>query len=569
MFTGPLPLYRRAIPIYVGTIVLPVGVLLWLGLQSFELQRQSLARLTAEKLQSAVESNTRTAAAAALSNHSHPIAKHFFTIEHGVVTKPALHAPLPRPAPPEFSEAERQELDRPDLALASYRRLSGRPATEPLAMWCIARVLSELGRDAEARATWRELAGKYPDERDLSDRPYGIVGALNAGDTAGLLEKIIAGRWELSADQADSFLSRLGAGPASPYLDQFRFAEELAAKFKAPRAPREGEIDSYEFGAHRIFYRSDGPNRIVGFLVNPAWTTALTSRLSGELGIATRDHQALLMYAGALGVVLLVLSAGVVLLWRDVVRETRLTRLRSDFVSGVSHELKTPITLVRLYGETLLRQRSLDDGQRTEFYRIITRESTRLGRLVDQILTFSRVEQGNERYELTEGDVAPVIAGVVDDYGEWLERAGFEVTRTIPAETPPVRFDSAAISQAVINLLDNAAKSSGAARTIAVRLEPERLRSASRSRTTASALRRPIRVASSNGFTGRRTGRAKADMASACSWCATSWRPTAAAPRSRASPDAAARSGCSFRLSTPASARELARTEREPRGSRE
>jgi two-component system phosphate regulon sensor histidine kinase PhoR len=127
---------------------------------------------------------------------------------------------------------------------------------------------------------------------------------------------------------------------------------------------------------------------------------------------------------------------------------------------------------VRLYGETLLRHRSLDDDQRTEFDRIITRESARLGRLVDQILTFSRVEQGNERYELAEGDVAPVIAGIVDDYGEWLEQSGFEVTRTIPAETPPVRFDSAAISQAVINLLDNAAKYSGSARTIAIRLEP-------------------------------------------------------------------------------------------------
>jgi two-component system phosphate regulon sensor histidine kinase PhoR len=128
---------------------------------------------------------------------------------------------------------------------------------------------------------------------------------------------------------------------------------------------------------------------------------------------------------------------------------------------------------VRLYGETLLRQSALRDDERREFYRIITRESARLGRLVDQILSFSRLDRGTSGYNLTEGDLAPVIEGVVDDYAEWLQKAGFIVTRMIPGETPPVRFDPAAISQAVINLLDNAIKYSGDARDIAVRLGSE------------------------------------------------------------------------------------------------
>ena len=69
------------------------------------------------------------------------------------------------------------------------------------------------------------------------------------------------------------------------------------------------------------------------------------------------------------------------------------------------------------------------------------RESERLGRLVDQILTFSRVERGDQSYRLEEGDVAPVIARIIDDYREYLERAGFSLERVLPESAPPVRFD--------------------------------------------------------------------------------------------------------------------------------
>ena len=93
-------------------------------------------------------------------------------------------------------------------------------------------------------------------------------------------------------------------------------------------------------------------------------------------------------YGGAIALVVLMLSSGVLLLLRDVSREARTNRLRSDFVSSVSHELKTPITLIRLYSETLLRHVGFKEEERADFTRIILRESDRLGRLVEQILTF-------------------------------------------------------------------------------------------------------------------------------------------------------------------------------------
>jgi signal transduction histidine kinase len=461
----------RPVLIYLLTIVGPVCVLLWLGVQSFDRQRQALATLTAEKLSAAMEARTREAAEAALRDPSHPIATHFFTFEDGELVRPALRAPLPAPLPSAFADADRLETDRPDLALAVYRRLARNAPHAALASSRVARCLARLGRHAEAADAWRALAVQHADERDPYGRPYGIVAAIQAGATTGLLEQIIRGRWELSADHAEYFVTQLGGNGAEAYLDRYRFARELASAFRPVSGTSEGELTSDTVAGRRLFYRADGPRRIIGFATSAPWLEALSERMQSELGIANDDGRDLRIHFGAVALVSLLLSAGVVLLVRDTSRDARTNQLRSDFVSGVSHELKTPITLVRLYGETLLRHDTLTTAERREFYRIITRESARLGRLVDQILSFARIERGELTYEMKEGDLAPLAAGVVEDYREWLEHAGFTVQVAIPESAPPVRFDPAAVSQALVNLLDNAAKYSGVSKEIAATLD--------------------------------------------------------------------------------------------------
>jgi signal transduction histidine kinase len=466
-------LYRRSILIYAGTIVAPVWALMWLGIQSMERQQQALTTLTAEKFATELDRRMRSAAQIALSHGSHPVARYFFTINQGTVTRPLLEAAPPAPTPPEFLEPERQEiaLNRPDLALESYRKLLASHRRDALALSRVARCLAKLGRSDGARDAWRRLAVEHPDERDLSHRPYGIVGAIEAGDTVGLYDAIASGRWELSADQATYFLSRLDPQRFSPYLDQFRFARELAERFHPRHTVHEGELYADDIGADRIFYRGEPHNRIIGFAVNEQWVqVTLRPQLERELGIGKTARQELVMYGSAIAVVLLLLTAGLLLLLRDISRETRINRVRSDFVSGVSHELKTPITLIRLYSETLLGGARFSDLERTDFYRIIARESERLGRLVDRILTFSRVERGAQIYNFEEADPAPVISRILKDYREYLERAGFRLEQSLLETVPAVRFDSAALSQAIVNLLDNAVKYSGDSRDIAVRL---------------------------------------------------------------------------------------------------
>jgi signal transduction histidine kinase len=460
---------RRAILIYLATIVVPSLCLVWLGVRSFETQRRALAALQEEKLTGETEKEMRSVAERALAAHSGAIAKYYFTIEHGAVTKPALHARPPQVEPTEFIEAERQEALHPEVAIKRYQDLFAAHHHESLALSRIARVLANLGRAGESRTVWRKLATSYPDDRDPFHRPYGIVAAINAGDTQGLYDEIASGHWELSGDQAEYFLNQLDPKRTTPYLDQFQFARELNDQFRPPGVLRQGQIYSYSFLGHRIFYIDEGHDTITGLDVDLDWVGhTLRPQLAHSLEIADGTRRDLGVYGGAIAAVLLILSAGVVLLWRDLSRETRLNRLRADFVSSVSHELKTPITLIRLYGETLLR--GIDDQHREDFCRIIMRESMRLGRLVDGVLSFSRVERGNQIYSFVESDLAPVVARVVDDYRDYLERSGFRLDRALAEASPPVRFDPAALSQAVVNLLDNAVKYSGDSREIAVRL---------------------------------------------------------------------------------------------------
>jgi signal transduction histidine kinase len=464
------PRYRRTLLIYGGAIVLPAIAFLWLGIRSVESQRQALLTLRADKLTRETEAAIRAAAVEVLAGKRHPIAKYLFEFDSGVLVSPALDSPPPQASPAEFEQAEDEELsrNRPDLALESYRRLLN-GGSAPLALGRVARCLAKLGRHAEARAAWRALATKYPDERDLAGRPWGIVAAIEAGDVAGLFELISTGRWTLAADQAEYFLRRLSPGRHSVYLQRFEFARELHDRFSPPQSVPDNGLNEYAFGTWRIFWRGGGIGRIVGMAVDDEWVSeSLRPRLKRHLGITDNGGHEAAVYGAAVAAVTAVLLAGLVLLLRDVSREARINRLRSHFVSSVSHELKTPIAVIRLYGETLLEHEYFDDRKRREFYATIARESRRLAALVDRVLDFSRTERGSKRYRLEEGDPVAVVARTLDDYSEYLEREGFALHRRLPPSVPSVRFDASALSQAVVNLLENAVKHSGDAREVSV-----------------------------------------------------------------------------------------------------
>jgi len=161
---------------------------------------------------------------------------------------------------------------------------------------------------------------------------------------------------------------------------------------------------------------------------------------------------------GIVGFAALVAIAGVVIVVVASVKERRLAALRSDFVANVSHELKTPLSLVRMFGEMLLSERVSSDEKRRQYLGIIVAESERLTALIENVLDFAKVERGKAAYEFVPGRAGEVVARAVDVYRYRAEREGMEVSLRVAAELPEASLDARAVELAVINLLDNALK---------------------------------------------------------------------------------------------------------------
>jgi len=143
--------------------------------------------------------------------------------------------------------------------------------------------------------------------------------------------------------------------------------------------------------------------------------------------------------------------------WRSVSREAELAALKIDLVSRVSHELKTPLALIRMYGETLGMGRARDSQQAQQFGGIISRESERLTILIQRILDFSRQQAGTLQYSPQTIELGPLLRSVCDAYTPHLEASGAILVETLPPGIF-VHCDANACESAVVNLLENAVK---------------------------------------------------------------------------------------------------------------
>ena len=178
-------------------------------------------------------------------------------------------------------------------------------------------------------------------------------------------------------------------------------------------------------------------------------------------------------YFLALAVVLGVMLFGAYLLWRDVRREILIAQMRSQFVSSVSHELKTPLTAIRMFAETLRLGRAKDPATQAEYLDTIVNESERLTRLLNNVLDFSMIEQGQRIYHPAPASLPEIIRAAVRAMEYPLKQKGFELDIRNEEDLPQVRVDRDAIEQAVLNLLSNAMKYSGESRTIGLGVHRE------------------------------------------------------------------------------------------------
>jgi two-component system phosphate regulon sensor histidine kinase PhoR len=196
------------------------------------------------------------------------------------------------------------------------------------------------------------------------------------------------------------------------------------------------------------------------------WTLNVTMNSAAELAAAVARRRLLEMVLVALSGIVVI--AGMIVIVVAAERERKLSNLKSDFVANVSHELKTPLALVRMFGELLQSGRAGSDEKRRQYLDIIVSESERLSNLIENVLDFAKVERGQAAYEFSEARLAEVVSRAVEACRVRAEREGIALDFEASAELPDALLDQRAIEIAVINLVDNAVKYAGDGKRVSV-----------------------------------------------------------------------------------------------------
>jgi two-component system, OmpR family, phosphate regulon sensor histidine kinase PhoR len=175
-----------------------------------------------------------------------------------------------------------------------------------------------------------------------------------------------------------------------------------------------------------------------------------------------------------MGILVMALSGaavtGVILVWVFVRREANLSRLQSDFVSKVSHELKTPLTSIRLFTETLALRRG-DPSAEEKCINGLERETTRLQELIDRLLDWGRMESGRREFVIRETDLKSILDNALHAFETYRQSRSIDLQVVLPRDSLRVHADRGAVSDALLNLLTNAYKYGGDPLRISVSVE--------------------------------------------------------------------------------------------------
>lgn len=194
-----------------------------------------------------------------------------------------------------------------------------------------------------------------------------------------------------------------------------------------------------------------------GLEAQPLWRI----EVSRDPGVARAEAQRKTLLS--MGLVILALFGvgfGTYSAFRFIKQSFELSRLKADFMSNITHELKTPLTSIQMFADLLGLGRISDESKRKEYYNLISTESQRLRRMIDEILDFARSEQGRVPYVLAEGDVSEVVRDSMALFELSAEAAGFKIESELPKNgaLPPADLDPDALARVMINLLSNAVK---------------------------------------------------------------------------------------------------------------
>lgn len=163
-----------------------------------------------------------------------------------------------------------------------------------------------------------------------------------------------------------------------------------------------------------------------------------------------------------------ILAFGLTLTIRSVTHQLELSRLKSDFVSTISHEFKSPLTAVRHLTEILISDRVPSEDRRKRYYRVMLDQIERLSLLIDNILDLAKMEEGRYELELEPVEVGDLLREIVEAVDHRVRHDGFLIRIEVENPGPTIFLDVEAITQATTNLIDNAVRYSGESREVVV-----------------------------------------------------------------------------------------------------
>jgi len=203
---------------------------------------------------------------------------------------------------------------------------------------------------------------------------------------------------------------------------------------------------------------------VITFVFVPAGLMLGVGILILVYGSVARDY----LFGGLILALVTTTVAGTAAVLAVLYREAQVAKLQTDFVNKVSHDLRTPLTSIRMFVETLQLGRIQDPARQSEALEIIADETARLSTLINRLLDWARMESGKRSYQLRHNRVEPIVDAALQAFEPQRLLGGAEVTRRVDPDLPGIWADPQALAEALLNLLNNAHKYTGVEKKIAV-----------------------------------------------------------------------------------------------------
>ena len=499
----------RKIPLLLAAATLiPIGALSWLGARILRQDRDVERQRRREALE--------VAAGRLALNIERRLQDIEEQLPKGGGTPLALSTGEEPPASV-FAEAETAEFQRRDLdaAAAAYRRLakSPKPDVRAAALVRLGRVLRQRGDRAGALQAYSSL--EPLGTVTVAGQPAGLLGwqgrcrvleeARDAEglrtQAVGLAQALDSGRWQIDRSTFDFYrdmVQRWGAAPPSPEaLARIEAVIELRRAWSAGNLAPRGRRIFREAPGSVLAVWTGGPQSPVVWLaasseleasLHPLWDAqrlavsfydtegqpVFGEARPGSISLTPGDtHLPFIVSVASpagnggsgravlvsgLAIAFLAMLAAAYGLYRATTRELMLARQQSDFVSAVSHEFRTPLTSMRHLTDLLVSRGITSEERKTQYYELLAHETERLHRMVESLLSFGRIEVGAYAWRLEPADAAELVRGIVEEFRREPQARDRVVACEIEADLPPIRADREALSRALWNLLENAAK---------------------------------------------------------------------------------------------------------------